>query len=197
MARLRDRGHARVGVWGFSQGAWAAALAAAQDPATAFLITVAASGVSPAVQMRYGTREQLRRAGHETAELDVLRETYERYLRGELDRDAAQAVVDRAAARPWFDLAWVPRQLPDPGSWPDMDFDPHAVIARVRCPVLAFWSAVDEWVPVDRSIARWRPAGPLRVIRLPDTTHEPSPGPIYERELCRFLDAIASSRQAT
>jgi len=190
MARLRDRYHVQVGLWGFSQGAWAAALAASEDQATAFLITVAACGVSPALQMRYGTREQLRRAGYETAELDVLRETYERYVRGELNRDEAQTVVDRAATRPWFDHAWVPRQLPQAGSWPDMDFDPQEVIARVRCPVLAIWSAMDEWVPVDESIARWHPAGPLTVVKLPDTTHEPSPSPLYESEICRFLDAI-------
>jgi predicted alpha/beta-hydrolase family hydrolase len=54
---------------------------------------------------RYGTREQVRRAGFATAELDVLRETYEQHLRGELDRGAAQSVVDDAATRPWFDLA--------------------------------------------------------------------------------------------
>src|SRR5690349_5574388 len=86
MARLRGQTGVPVGLWGFSQGAWAAALAAASDPSTAFLITVSAAGVSPACQMRYGTREQLRRAGFETAELDVLRDTYEQYLRGHLDR---------------------------------------------------------------------------------------------------------------
>jgi alpha/beta superfamily hydrolase len=61
MARLREQTRAPVGVWGFSQGAWAAALAAADDPQTAFLVTVSASGVSPACQMRYGTCEQLSR----------------------------------------------------------------------------------------------------------------------------------------
>jgi uncharacterized protein len=190
MSRLREQIDAPVGLWGFSQGAWAAALAATDDRTTAFLITVSASGVSPACQMRYGTREQVRRAGFPTAELDVLRETYERYLRGELDRGAAQRVVDQAATHPWFDLAWVPRHLPDPGSWPDMDFDPRDAVARVQCPVLAFWASADEWVPLERSIARWRPAGALTTVRLPDATHEPSPGALYERELCRFLAAI-------
>jgi pimeloyl-ACP methyl ester carboxylesterase len=190
MGRIRQQTGARVGVWGFSQGAWAAALAAADDQATAFLITVSASGVSPACQMRYGTRDQLRRRGFATAELDVLRETYEQYLRGELGRDAAQTVVDAAATRPWFDLAWVPRSLPEAGSWPDMDFDPRKAISRVQCPILAFWSSTDEWIPLERSVARWRPPGALTTVRLPDAAHEPSPGALYERELCRFLDAI-------
>ena len=63
-------------------------------------------------------------------------------------------------------------------------------IARVRCPVLAIWSRADEWVPIAQSIARWRPSGPLTVVRLPDTTHEPSPRALYERALCPFLDSI-------
>jgi pimeloyl-ACP methyl ester carboxylesterase len=190
MAQLRAQARTRVGLWGFSQGAWAAALAAAEDPGTAFLVTVSASGVSPARQMRYGTAVQVRRAGFATGRLESLRETYERCLRGEIGRETAQAVVDRAAREPWFDLASVPRRLGPSGSWPDMDFDPGPVIARVRCPVLAFWTSADEWVPIDESIARWRPAGPLTVVRLPDPRHEPSPSPIYKRELCRFLEAL-------
>ena len=48
-----------IGLWGFSQGAWAATLVAG-DPDTAFRVAVSGSGVSPAEQMRYGTREQVR-----------------------------------------------------------------------------------------------------------------------------------------
>jgi pimeloyl-ACP methyl ester carboxylesterase len=59
----RELGSVPAGVWGFSQGAWVALLAAAADPALAFLMLVGCSAVSPARQMRYGTAEQLRRAG--------------------------------------------------------------------------------------------------------------------------------------
>lgn len=145
MRQLRGQTGARVGVWGFSQGAWAAALAAAEDVETAFLITVSACGVSPAEQMRYGTREHVRRAGFATDELDRLRASYEGYLRGEIDRAVAQASVDELVNRPWFELACVPRDLPEPGSWPDMDFQPRAVLERVRCPALGFWTTEDEY----------------------------------------------------
>jgi pimeloyl-ACP methyl ester carboxylesterase len=51
-------GQSPIGLWGFSQGGWVAPLAAATHPAeVAFLITVSASGVSPAAQMRYGTAD--------------------------------------------------------------------------------------------------------------------------------------------
>ena len=54
--------------WGFSQGAWAAALTAAEYPdAVAALVVVSCSGVSPA--------EQLRRHGYGDADLRELTAT--------------------------------------------------------------------------------------------------------------------------
>jgi hypothetical protein len=110
----------------------------------------------------------LRRAGYETAELDVLRKTYERYLRGELNHDEAQTVVDRAATRPWFDLAWVPRHLPEAGSWPDIHFDPHEVIARRAVSRPPLLSAVDEWGsdrPERHSLATRRTTDGRQIVR--------------------------------
>ena len=61
---------APVGLWGFSQGAWAAPLAAVTDPdSVAFLICVSCCGVSPAEQMRVGCSKQLRKHGYN--EIDV------------------------------------------------------------------------------------------------------------------------------
>jgi hypothetical protein len=34
-----------------------------------------------------------------------------------------------------------------------MDFDPGVILARVSCPVLAFYGETDEWMPVDDSVA--------------------------------------------
>src|SRR5215472_2513106 len=78
-----------VGLWGFSQGAWAAPLAASLSADVAFLALVASTGVSPARQMRYGTAEHLRRAVYDQealAELALLRSTCEDYLRGQVGR---------------------------------------------------------------------------------------------------------------
>ena len=149
----------------------------------------------------YGTRAQLAQAGHtERAleELADLRAAYEEYLRGEHPRSQAQAAVDAAAREPWFELAWVPRELPEPGSWPDMDFDPLQPLSRVRCPVLALFGERDEWVPVKESIERFQSAAQtagfdLTVRRLPDTTHEPllassgSISPLYEETLTTWI----------
>jgi pimeloyl-ACP methyl ester carboxylesterase len=176
-ARLED---VPVGVWGFSQGAWVAMMAAAADPAIAFLALVGGSTVSPARQMRYGTDEQLRRAGYDAAaraELARLRDTYEQFQRGELERDEAQRRVDEVGSRPWFGSSWVPRTLPPEPNWVDMDFDPSQDIAKIGCPVLVFYGA-DEWIPVEACLSVWHEQigdpGLLTIERLPGTGHHPT-----------------------
>ena len=173
-------GDVPIGLWGFSQGAWVALLAAAANPALAFLILVGCSAVSPARQMRFGTAEQLRRAGYraeQMIELHRLRSAWEEYQRGHLSRAEAQAVVDEFAGRPWFHLSWVPAVLPAKPSWVDVDFDPVDAISQVRCPVLAFYGE-DEWVPVEESIGIWRNSFPrpdqLAIRQIPGTEHHPT-----------------------
>ncbi len=194
-----------TGLWGFSQGAWVALLAAAADPALAFLILVGCSAVSPARQMRYGAAEQLRRAGfgsQDLAELDELRTAWEQNQRGQLSRESAQQVVDRFRGRPWFTLSWIRPELPDKRVWDDMDFDPASAIGRIHCPVLAFYGQ-DEWIPVRESIDVWRRCIPdpaeLSIQELPGTSHHPTRAsrrdtsaisPQYTATLTRWLDEV-------
>ncbi|NGM16381.1 alpha/beta hydrolase [Verrucosispora sp. CWR15] len=183
VAELRRRmGDVRVGLWGWSQGTWPALVVAARRPElVAFLVLVATSGVSPAVQMRYGTAQQLLQRGYgdaDLAELARLREALEGAVRGHIDRATAQAVVDRYADRPWFPLAHVPRDLlGHRGTWEDMDYDPQPVIAQVNCPTLLFYGDSDEWTPAEDSIAVWRrvaSTNDLTIHRLTDCTHMPT-----------------------
>ncbi|MEU7573326.1 alpha/beta hydrolase [Micromonospora sp. NPDC049240] len=199
----RHVGPAPVGLWGFSQGAWAAAVTAAAHPVD-FLILVSCSGVSPAAQMRYGTAEQLRRHGYgpvDVAELTRLREIAEGFQRGDVPRPAAQAALTAALSRPWFPLAFLPRELSErPGTWADMDFDPAPVFARLTGPVLLCYGETDAWVPIEESIAVWRRAAhdaDLTVTRLPGCDHAPTLGereelaavsPRYEAVLLDWLD---------
>ncbi len=210
---LRDHpgvGDMPIGLWGFSQGAWAAPLAASLSPEVAFLVLVASTGVTPAMQMRYGTAEHVRRAGYgpdPLAELAELRVAYEDYLRGHAERASVQALIDVLSDRPWFPLAWVRRHLPSPGIWEDMDFDPTPIFARVHCPVLLFYGENDEWVPVDESIAAWQRAAAaagnaaVTVVRLPGTTHHPtlhngqdiaSISPLYTEQLLAWVDRVVN-----
>ncbi|MEV0810500.1 alpha/beta hydrolase [Micromonospora sp. NPDC050200] len=209
-------GDAPIGLWGWSQGAWAAPLTAARNPdLVAFLILVSSSGVSPAAQMRYGTAEQLRRQGFadtDIAELLQVRATIEDHQRGRVDRKAAQQVVDDAAERAWFPLAWVPRQLPPhPGTWVDLDFDPELMFAQLSCPVLLFYGATDAWVSVDASIAAWRRATaatgtPVSICRLDGCDHLPtlhegedpaSISPQYSSKLLSWLNSHLGAHATT
>lgn len=168
---------ARIGLWGYSQGAWVAPLAASRSEAIAFVIVVAACGVSPAEQMRYGTAVHLRRNGHgepEIARMLGARSAWESFERGVMIRSAAQDVIAEVTREPWFPLAFIPLQLPPrPGHWPTMDFDPAPVLGAVRVPVLAFFGETDEWVPVDASVAAWERAGipDLTIVRLAGVGH--------------------------
>ena len=204
LGALRAEGGAvPLGLWAWSQGAWAASLAATRSPEVEFLVLLAACGVSPAVQMRYGTSEQLRRHGFEDEqalrELAELRAALEDAHRDSDRRRDAQAVVDRYADRPWFELAHVPRRLHDLGEWTDMDFDPAPVIARVRCPVLLFYGEQDEWTPVEPSLAAWERSGAdVTVVRLPGTDHAPTLGgaisPDYTAALATWVEQRLRSR---
>lgn len=206
-ALAAEVGPVPTGLWGFSQGAWVAVLSAATRADIAFLVLVGCSAVSPARQMRYGTAEQLRRAGFGpecAAELGELRGAYESYQRRRVTREQAQEVVDSFAGRPWFELSWVPRVLPEAPDWDDMDLDPAPHISRIRCPVLVFYGA-DEWVPVQESIRIWRATFAdttrLTVHELAGTGHHPTLSgrrelagisPEYSAKLTSWLDATVT-----
>jgi len=211
IAKLREREDIdaeRIGLWGFSQGAWVAPLVAGESREVAFLVLLASTGVSPAEQMLYGTTKHAREAGFGLdAERGIvaLRRTVDEWRRGNVSRDTAQAAVDAASGQPWFAHAWVQRTLGD-GIWPNMDFDPEPVFSRVRVPVLLFYGDDDEWQPIERSIAAWRRAAAraanpdVTIVRLAGTRHAPTLGgredataiaPEYERMLIAWLEERA------
>ncbi|WP_412540100.1 alpha/beta fold hydrolase [Longispora sp. K20-0274] len=177
-----------VGLWGFSQGTWAAAVAAARTDRVAFLALLGCPGVTPAMQMRYYTDEALRRNGYDDedrAELTALRSALEGLLRGDLGRERAEELLAEYNQRPWFQHAYLPPEVPeDIPAWTDMDFDPAPGYAQVTCPVLLVYGADEECVPIAPSVAAWRTSGNPRldVVEIPGVGHWPGPGPEHTRE---------------
>ena len=211
-SRLRDIVSGPVGLWGYSQGAWAATMAAATDPDSIdFLICVSCCGVSPAQQMRVGCANQLRKRGFSEGDVEDLvttRPAVESYLRTGRNRTSVQATLTWASAQPWFAHAYLPPVLPDtPGTWHDMDYDPQPALDRLVCPVLAFYGESDEWMPIAESLAAWEAAQSrgclcdLTVVRLPGADHLPTLGGVpepdaitreYSQTLTRWIIATAA-----
>jgi uncharacterized protein len=186
VAALAAETGGRVGLFGFSQGAWAAALATSRSADVRFLALLGSSGVSPAIQMRYYTDELLRRAGYgeaERARLLALRVAVEDVLRGTGDRRQAADLLAQETTEPWFPMAYLPPELPSPDErWNDMDHDPEPTSAGVRCPTLLIYGADEECVPPDASKEVWlraaRTAGNSdpTIVDLPGCGHIPVEG---------------------
>jgi pimeloyl-ACP methyl ester carboxylesterase len=182
----------RAGLWGLSQGGWVAPLAATLSDDVAFLVTIAATGVSPAEQMRYYTRRRLELAGYDAHVVEralALRLELEAWVHGA----GPPPDLPAAADEPWFPLIHLPPRLLDDEEkreWiAEMDFDPRPVFAAVRVPVLALYGELDSVSPVEPSVAAWPQAtvvvvpGAEHDLTLPDGTLSP----LYERTLVDWL----------
>lgn len=152
----------RIGFWGLSQGGWLALLAASRSPRAAFAISVSAPMTTPDVQMNYAVANILRIKGYPQMDIDLAiatRTIVDDFHRGKVDRAAAQAMLDVAATKPWFEHIYVGKTLRDPeqSRWTkEMRHDPLAVIKTVKQPALLIYGSADPWVPVQLSVERLR-----------------------------------------
>jgi dienelactone hydrolase len=174
----------RVGLWGYSNGAWVATLASIQAQSLAFLVLAGASGVSPAVSEIYRRTEDLRRQGIRKMTLEAVERAWTIVfsclvdgvwesgwdaeivrLAERIKKDpqlAALRVPDFVRDRPELDS--VPRfdsplfknlKTRSKGSAAHMGYDPIPSLARVRCPILIVEAEGDANVPVPQSLARF------------------------------------------
>ncbi|MCL6741108.1 lysophospholipase [Sphingomonas sp. RB56-2] len=152
----------RIGFWGLSQGGWLSLLAASKYGPTAFAISVSAPMVTPDAQMNFAVANIMRIKGFGQADIDLAiaaRTAVDEFERGRLDRPTAQARVDEAASKPWFDLIYLDRTFgdPDKSGWAkEIRHDPLASIGAIRAPTLIIYGSSDPWVPAARSMDRLR-----------------------------------------
>jgi pimeloyl-ACP methyl ester carboxylesterase len=201
MAELRAATSPDVPVilWGFSQGAWVALIAAHQAE-VAGIVLVGASGVSPAAQMRSTSARQVGEAGfgeQAVAEMLAIRRLWEDALRTG-NAEAAQRALTRAQGRPWLAASW----LPEPGEVdPDedefeFDFDPAPLIRSLPCPLLAVIGDDDRWVPLAESVAVLETAPDMELLYVPGGDHAPTEdgdgeGPVLPGYEAGLVDWIA------
>ena len=171
-----------VGLWGFSQGAWIAPLAASESSTVAFVVGVASTGVTPSRQMAYGVAEHLRRAGYDDVVVEravELRAAFEEEIHnGSVDRERLAAAHTAASKEPWWELAYLrsaPLDPEDRARWiAEMDFDPMPSFRRVDVPVLLFFGEDDEWSPVAANVSAWREAqgDNAEIVVIPGVGHD-------------------------
>lgn len=204
MRALKGRLQCPVGLFGFSQGAWAATVAAADD-AAGFLVVLGCSGVSPAEQMRFYTDELLRRRGFDerdrtrSRDLRLRFEKFRRARPGAWERERLAAALRDASRESWFPYACLPDSPPPEGrGWSDMDFDPAPTFGKVRTPVLAIWGADEECVPREESRRAWLASGAdVTLVDLPGCGHWPVVGSGAPEYTAREDDVVTPDLAAT
>jgi hypothetical protein len=202
-------GATQIGLWGFSQGAWVAPIVAGRSDRVRFLVLVAATGVTPSAQMQYATEEHLRRAGYDARIVEravSLRRQFEAWVHDPdpADRDRLRRTLEAAKQEPWWNVAFLPAQLPDAmgrRAWmAEMDFDPLPHMTAVAVPTLLFYGEDDEWTPVDSSVAAWRRTrgDAVDVLVIEGASHDLTMAdgtlsPTYEQHMVTWVRSISSS----
>lgn len=182
--RLSGVDSARTGLWGYSNGAWVAALAASGLADCAFLVLTGASAVSPGASEAFRRTEDLHTQGIAQRTLEAVHATWLivfDYLanahwrpdwdselaehRAVIEGDSALAelpVSDMVRAMPWLDS--VPRfgsamfqglRAERGATNPDMGFEPLPALRNVHCPILAVLAENDENLPSTESARRF------------------------------------------
>ena len=197
LAEQPDVDPSRVGLWGYSNGAWVASLAAAELPEVAFLILAGAAGVTPGRAEAYRRAQDLRAQGITLETVAAVERAWtlifgyigtgspDDHPREELARLAAVIRADAALegiAVPEFvrdrpELDSVPRFDRPPlngsldalaGDSPDMGYDPIPTLMSLRCPTLVVLAEHDANVPPEESLRQFTVVAKSR----PDVTVE-------------------------
>jgi len=170
----------RVILWAMSQGGWIAPLLAAEDTTIAGVVIVSGASTTPAEQMIFSARFALRQAGYPVEVIEratLLRQEYDVYCAGKMDRSEIAELLATARSEPWFPLAFLPEEPPDEitqSKWYyQYAFDPTEAISKVRAPVLLLFAERDPWIPIEQSISIWKKHRPtdLTTLIVPGTNH--------------------------
>jgi hypothetical protein len=185
----------RIGLIGHSEGGLVAPMTAAREPEIAFIVLLAAPGLTGAEIAVLQARTMMRAAGVpeeaietqtriQTAMLKVLSETTDEATIRTRGREILREELVRAGDREATQLAAVERQLEPqirraltPWSRFFMVYDPRPALGRLRCPVLAMNGTTDSQVPVQENLSAIESAlraggnAQITIAALPNLNH--------------------------
>jgi uncharacterized protein len=151
---------ARIGLWGQSQGANVASLAAARSTDVAFVAATSPAGTTLVDVQSYGLECALRADGASEEQIQAavtcVRAIQEADRRGDTYEQLEINVLGPARRQPWGRYFTSP-PLPDASTWqywrtrgglPDQNVDPVPIWDNVRCPVIVMWGELDTVMPV-------------------------------------------------
>jgi pimeloyl-ACP methyl ester carboxylesterase len=163
----------KIGVWGFSNGGWAAPIVAVDRP-LAFMILQSAPASSVERNVIFEAKETMRGAKHSQTEADAAAQTWQIVLDaidGRTPVAVEKSAYAKAAKASWFEdslLPLVPEKTafsePHLSGWRRfLSYDPADTLSQVRTPTLALYGGRDTKVDVHHDVpaieAAFRRAG--------------------------------------
>jgi pimeloyl-ACP methyl ester carboxylesterase len=154
----------KVGVLGVSQGGWIAPLAASGSKDIAFLVSISGPGVTPSEETITFIRNEMSTDGFSEKEISqAVRLAQAAFDYARTGKGWEEYLNERAKAldSDWFPYMGLSDRKDDP-QWEfkrlNNDYDPLPVLARVPCPVLAFFGGRDLNVTVTQNRPIWEEA---------------------------------------
>jgi pimeloyl-ACP methyl ester carboxylesterase len=156
LSERADIERTRIGVWGLSQGAWLAAMAATRSSSVAFAMVLSGGGVTVAEQEYYDDEIKLKDLGFPAADVEqavALLKLADDVIRGRASWDTFATARAEAEKKPWYGpLDRYPAKLPkEDDTWragaAGLDADPVLLWRKIKIPVLAIVGANDKSSP--------------------------------------------------
>lgn len=158
----RDIDARRVGLFGHSEGATVAPLAAAADPTIGFVVLMAGTGVNGAEIVIRQHRLALEAAGVPKAVVDQANATQavmSRLIASDASSDTLKAEIEKAlAGQPASQVAVQVGAATAPSYRAFLRHEPAPVLAKLKMPVLAVWGSKDLQVDPEQNAPPMRAA---------------------------------------
>jgi pimeloyl-ACP methyl ester carboxylesterase len=143
----------RIGVWGQSQGGWLVQMLAARLPDLAFAIANSGATIGVEEQDLYGCEHTMRAEGKSEEQIEralaFINAVHAAALRGDNYASVERQLLAPARGEPWYGYL----SVDDEEDWGGISrfvterYEPTEALARVHCPFLALFGALDVLVP--------------------------------------------------